>query len=97
MQIGEYPVGIEQYAVEWWGGEVTSLAQSLESLPITASYRVRLQEALEHFDQYILQLEKLIEPVAQCLLPFLERWAAKLSRCFRNGRPILRSRTCKCG
>ena len=85
MQIGEYPVGIEQYAVECGGrGEVTSLAQSLESLPITASYRVRLQEALEHFDQYILQLEKLIEPVAQCLLPFLERWAAKSEPLFQE-------------
>ena len=36
------------------------------------------------FDQYILQLEKLIEPVAQCLLPFLERWAAKSEPLFQE-------------
>ena len=54
MQAEEYPVSIEQYAVECGGrGEVTSLTQGLEGLPITQDYRIRLQEALEHFDDYI--------------------------------------------
>ena len=85
MQAEEYPASIEQYAVECGGrGEVASLAQGLEGLPITEGYRIRLQEALEHFDVYIQQLAELLEPVAQYLTPFLDLWAAKSEPLFQE-------------
>lgn len=85
MQAEEYPVSIEQYAVECGGrGEVTSLTQGLEGLPITQDYRIRLQEALEHFDDYIQQLAELLEPVARHLSPFLDLWAAKSEPLFQE-------------
>ncbi|MFR8334448.1 MAG: hypothetical protein ACLU9S_20580 [Oscillospiraceae bacterium] len=52
--------------------------------PITEGYRIRLQEALEHFDVYIQQLAELLEPVAQYLTPFLDLWAAKSEPLFQE-------------
>ena len=60
------------------------MAQGLEGPPITEGYRIRLQEALEHFDVYIQQLAELLEPVAQYLTPFLDLWAAKSEPLFQE-------------
>lgn len=68
------------------------MAQALERLPVSPTYRMRLLEALCAFDAYCDRLCALVQPVAERLAPLLAPWAERSHELARQWEALFAER-----